>query len=68
VKDLIIQKAEKKDDITLSKISVEAKKNWKYPEEWMKMWLKDLMITPDYIDQNFVYKLISRRNCGIYFN
>lgn len=58
MKSFSIKRAERSDFETLSKISVESKKHWGYPDEWMKLWIKDLMISSEYIEQNFVYKVM----------
>ena len=39
----------------LTEIAHKAKQHWGYPHAWLKLWQKDLTITPQYIDQNPVY-------------
>ena len=40
---------------TLSKIALEAKSHWGYPEHWIKHWEADLTITPEFINNNQVF-------------
>ena len=39
----------------LTKIALEAKRYWGYPEHWIKHWEADLTITADFIRDNHVY-------------
>lgn len=39
----------------LSEIAKASKNFWNYPEEWMKFWEEDLMITEKYIKENEAY-------------
>lgn len=39
----------------LTDIAHKAKQHWGYPRAWLKLWQKDLTVTPQYIDQNPVY-------------
>ena len=39
----------------LTEIAHTAKQYWGYPNSWIKLWQKDLTITPQYIDENPVY-------------
>ncbi|MDQ3535819.1 MAG: GNAT family N-acetyltransferase [Bacteroidota bacterium] len=54
---LSIQSANKSDSEVLSRICVESKMYWKYPIEWLKLWLKELSITQEYIENYFVFTL-----------
>lgn len=40
---------------TLTKIALDAKRHWGYPEHWMKHWQADLTISPDYLANNQVF-------------
>jgi GNAT superfamily N-acetyltransferase len=44
---------------TLSRIALEAKRHWGYPEHWIKHWESDLTISPEFIKNNYVYVLES---------
>jgi len=39
----------------LTKIALDAKRHWGYPEHWIKHWESDLTITSDFIRDNHVY-------------
>ena len=39
----------------LTKIALDAKRYWGYPEHWIKHWEADLTITPEFIHDNQVY-------------
>ena len=66
---LTILIAEETDAQALSKISVAAKQSWNYPATWMRRWMEDLAVSPEYIRDHFVYKLVLRAEiigfCGI---
>jgi len=50
--------AKTEDAEILTKIAIKAKSYWNYPEQWTKLWIEDLTITPTYIINNQVVKLI----------
>src|ERR1044072_1357259 len=52
---LIIRKAAATDAATLTRIAVDAKKHWGYPEHWIAHWQDDLTISPDFVAANQVY-------------
>ena len=52
----LLAKAE--DAKILTKIAIKGKSYWNYPGEWTKLWIEDLTITPAYINNNQVIKLI----------
>ena len=56
IENIIIQKAEKKDETLLTKIAFKAKKHWNYPKYYYQIWKDELTITKDYIFQNIVFK------------
>lgn len=56
--NLIIEKAQKEDCPTLSRISKAAKAYWDYPPEWLAMWETDLTITEEDLEQFQVFKLV----------
>ena len=39
----------------LTRIALEAKRYWGYPEHWIKHWEADLTISPEFIRDNHVY-------------
>jgi len=50
-----IRKATAEDAATLTRIALDAKRHWGYPEHWLKHWQADLTITPDFIAGTEVY-------------
>ena len=42
---------------TLTRIALEAKSYWGYPEHWITHWREDLSVTPEFIRDNHVYVL-----------
>ncbi len=52
---LMIRKAAVTDASTLTRIAVDAKKHWGYPEHWIAHWQDDLTISPDFVAANQVY-------------
>lgn len=54
----IVTRAHPADAEQLTKISHAAKRHWRYPEEWIALWKEALTITPTYIRDNHVYKLL----------
>ncbi|HEX6719586.1 MAG TPA: GNAT family N-acetyltransferase [Pyrinomonadaceae bacterium] len=51
----MIRPATADEAAALTKIALDAKRYWGYPEHWIKHWESDLTITPDYIRNNHVY-------------
>jgi GNAT superfamily N-acetyltransferase len=51
----MIRLASVEDADTLTKIALDAKRYWGYPEHWIKHWESDLTISPDFIRDNHVY-------------
>src|SRR5690349_1266437 len=51
----MIRPASVEDAGALTKIALDAKRYWGYPEHWIKHWESDLTITPDFIRDNQVY-------------
>lgn len=39
----------------LTEIAFTAKRQWGYPQSWIKLWQQDLTVTSQYIDENPVY-------------
>lgn len=52
----------------LSKITLEAKKYWGYSEELIELWMDDLTITREYIENNVVFVCESESNILGYFS
>ncbi|MCW3464783.1 GNAT family N-acetyltransferase [Chitinophaga nivalis] len=42
----------------LTDIAFQSKRHWNYPEAWIQLWTESLTITPAYIQQNQVIKII----------
>jgi N-acetylglutamate synthase-like GNAT family acetyltransferase len=51
----MIRPASVEDAGTLTKIALDAKRYWGYPERWIKHWESDLTISADFIRDNHVY-------------
>ena len=50
-----IREALKDEAAVLSRIALEAKRHWGYPEDWIQYWSDDLTISPEFITQNQVF-------------
>jgi len=55
VTQLRIRPAQASDCSTLTDISFQAKRHWKYPDEYMELWKEELTITAAYIANNTVF-------------
>ncbi len=51
----MIRKAATTDAATLTRIALDAKRHWGYPEHWIAHWQDDLTISPDFVAANQVY-------------
>jgi len=51
---MIFRTAISEDATKLTKLTLESKKYWEYPKEWMSMWVDELTINPEYIQRNMV--------------
>ena len=56
--EVAIVQAQPQDAETLTRIALEAKKYWGYPENWMNHWKDLLTIQADYIQANATFKAI----------
>ena len=56
----------------LTEIAHAAKRHWGYPENWIREWISDLTITPEFIAANEMYVAVSREEilgcCAIAFS
>jgi GNAT superfamily N-acetyltransferase len=52
---LRIREALKDEAAVLSRIALEAKRHWGYPEDWIQYWSDDLTMSPEFISQNQVF-------------
>lgn len=52
---MIIRKAKPEEAAHLTKIALDAKRHWGYPEHWISHWESDLTITEEFISSNHVY-------------
>lgn len=50
-----IRQASSEEAHELTRIAHDAKRHWGYPENWIKHWDDDLTITPEFINNNYVY-------------
>ena len=50
-----IREALKDEAAVLSRIALDAKRHWGYPEDWIQYWSEDLTISPEFISQNQVF-------------
>ncbi|MCM3869162.1 MAG: GNAT family N-acetyltransferase [Pyrinomonadaceae bacterium] len=53
--NLLIRPAIPAEATTLTKIAVNAKRHWGYPEHWIEHWQEDLTISATFITNNQVY-------------
>jgi len=47
---------------TLSRIALDAKRHWQYPERWIEIWTPILTITPEYVSANPTYVAVEDWN------
>jgi GNAT superfamily N-acetyltransferase len=52
---LEICRARAADAASLSAIAHAAKRHWRYPEEWIELWRRDLTLTPEFIERHPVH-------------
>ncbi len=50
-----IRPASTDEAATLTRIALDAKRHWGYPEHWIQHWEADLTISPEFIRDNHVY-------------
>lgn len=60
--ELTFHKAERNDCKKLTDIAITSKRNWGYTDNQMKLWEDELIIKPDYINQNIVYKIFAEND------
>jgi GNAT superfamily N-acetyltransferase len=53
----MIRAASGDEAATLTQIALDAKRHWGYPEHWINHWESDLTISPDFVNNNYVYVL-----------
>jgi GNAT superfamily N-acetyltransferase len=51
----VIRRAAADDADALTAIAHAAKRHWRYPEEWIALWRRDLTFTPEFIERYPVY-------------
>jgi GNAT superfamily N-acetyltransferase len=51
----MIRPAAETEASVLTKVALDAKRYWGYPEHWIKRWESDLTISADFIRDNYVY-------------
>lgn len=65
---MIIIPATPEDHQVLTDLTIKSKSYWDYSSEQIKEWLPDLTISPDYIAQNGVFKLIQDEQVIAYYS
>ena len=64
-----IVQARPRDAEALTRIAINSKRHWCYPESWIKIWVKVLTITPEFIQENETYAVvIESRIAGFHYN
>lgn len=58
VEHIIIERAAAADHSVLTPISFESKAFWGYSTAQLEIWKEDLIITPEYIAQNHLFKIV----------
>jgi GNAT superfamily N-acetyltransferase len=62
-----IRRARPADAAALTRIAHRAKRHWRYPEKWVRLWKADLTVTPEAVARQPVYCAIrGRRPAGFY--
>jgi GNAT superfamily N-acetyltransferase len=51
----VIRRAVAGDAEALTAIAYAAKRHWRYPEEWIALWRRELTFTPEFIERYPVY-------------
>ncbi len=51
----MIRRAVPDESATLTRIALDAKRHWGYPDDWIKHWESDLTISSEFITNNQVY-------------
>jgi GNAT superfamily N-acetyltransferase len=59
--------AKPEDASLLTEISKTSKRHWDYPEEWIVLWQDELKITPETIEENYVFKLVDMEDEAVGF-
>ena len=54
----VIRRAVPADGDALTAIAHAAKRHWRYPEEWIALWRRDLTFTREFIERHPVYCLV----------
>ncbi len=58
VEHIVIERAAAADHLVLTQISFESKAFWGYSAAQLEIWKDDLIITPEYITQNHLFKMV----------
>ena len=63
----MIRRAVAADAGALTAIAHAAKRHWRYPEEWIALWRRDLTFTPEFIERHPVHCAVeSAELVGVY--
>ena len=65
---MMFRKASALEAEYLTKLTLESKNYWNYPQEWIKMWTDELTITAEYIEKNTVIVAEEDSNIVGYFS
>ena len=64
---MLIRRSVPEEAELLTRIALEAKQYWGYPEHWIKHWTADLTISPDFVRDNHVFVAEhDNQVCGFY--
>ena len=65
--DAVIRRAWPADARTLTRVAHAAKRHWKYPEAWIRLWRDALSLTPPFVERHPVYCAVAgARVLGFY--
>jgi hypothetical protein len=53
-----IVQARPRDAEALTRIAINSKRRWGYPESWIQIWVKVLTTTPEFIQENETYAVV----------
>lgn len=65
---VVIRRARRAEHELLSTISYRSKAHWSYPEEYFRIWAKELTITPEYIERHEVYLCERQQEVAAYYS
>ena len=66
--DIVIRKADIFESGILTELTFKSKRYWNYPEEYMKVFEQELIVSDEYIQQNIVYVADINGRIGGYYS